>query len=319
MTDGSEIEVACAFSQLVADIHRRPRGQAHIIVFANEKGGVGKSTLAFHAAVALANAGASVLAIDCDTRQRSLHTALENRRATMTCLGIALPCPRAAVVERQGAAVLTQEMGRLGTGCRFVVIDAPGHDSPTARAAIALADTLVTPVNPSFVDLAHLGRFNPATMAVTTPGPFGALVGGLQRERVRQGHGAADWLLLKNRVRGSEVRQQELIDQALALLAKGLGARVGSGFAERVGYRELFMFGLTHPDIARIPQLGAVKVRETQEVDRMLAELRLPPMGVAAPRAETTRAWVRAQTRSNYLTALKAHVAPQSAPLRIRA
>ena len=208
-------------------------------------------------------------------------------------------------------------MARLGSGCRFILIDAPGSDTPTGRAALALADTLVTPVNPSFIDLAHLGRFNPATLTLTAPGPFGALVAGLQQERTRQGLPAADWLLLKNRVRSSEARQQERVDHALATLAQQLGARIGSGFAERVGYRELFVFGLTHPDLALIPQLGTIKARETQEVERMLAELRLPPVGIPAPREHAAQAWVQAQTRTSYLNALKAHVGPQSA-LRAR-
>lgn len=307
-----------ALGQLVADVHSRPRSRAHVIVFANEKGGVGKSTLAFHAAVALANAGAAVLAVDCDSRQRSLHTALENRRATTTCLGTKMPCPRLAVVEQSTTAGLFAEMARLGDKCRFILIDAPGHDTPAARSAIALADTLVTPVNPSFIDLAHLGRFNPATMELTAPGPFGALVASLQQERERQGLRTADWLLLKNRVRPNEARQQERVDHALVMLAEQLGARIGSGFAERVGYRELVSFGLTHPDLQRIPQLGAVKPRETQEVDRMLAELRLPPMGLPAPREQGSQAWVKAQTRTNYLKALKEHVAPQGG-LRARA
>jgi chromosome partitioning protein len=319
MLESSATEIDPEIAQLVANAHSRPRGSAHVIVFANEKGGVGKSTLAFHAAVALANAGATVLALDCDTRQRSLNSGLENRRATMTCLGIALPCPRSSVVERPGLVSLTQEMARLGSGCRFILIDAPGHDSPSGRAAIALADTLVTPVNPSFVDLAHLGRFNPATMTLTAPGPFGALVASIQQERARQGIAAADWLLLKNRVRTSEMRQQERVDHAIALLAEHLGARVGSGFTERVGYRELVVFGLTHPDLARIPQLGAAKARDTQEVERLLAELRLPPMEITNPRGATAQTRVLAQTRSNYLTSLKAHVAPQGAGLRARA
>lgn len=315
---GSGSGAAEAMARFVADARGRPRPPGHVIVFANEKGGVGKSTLAFHAAIALANAGAAVLALDCDTRQRSLNTALDNRRATATCLGISLPLPRAAVVEREGLAALTQEMARLGAGCRFILIDTSGSDTPTGRAALALADTLVTPVNPSFIDLAHLGRFNPTTLDLTAPGPFGALVAGLQAERVRQNLAPADWLLLKNRVRGSEARQQERVDHALGLLAERLGARIGSGFAERVGYRELFVFGLTHPDLQHIPQLGAIKARETQEVDRMLAELRLPPMGLPAPREHLGQAWVQAQTRASYLDALKAHVAPQGG-MRARA
>src|SRR5258708_15243031 len=38
-----------------------------------------------------------------------------------------------------------------------IVIDTPGRDDPVARAAILRADTLVTPMNDSFVDLDLIG------------------------------------------------------------------------------------------------------------------------------------------------------------------
>ena len=66
---------------------------AHLIVFANEKGGSGKSTTAVHVAVALASAGKRVAAIDLDTRQRTLARYLENRAATERRSGVALPTP----------------------------------------------------------------------------------------------------------------------------------------------------------------------------------------------------------------------------------
>ena len=55
----------------------------HRIVFANEKGGTGKSTTAVHVAIALAYRGAMVAAIDLDPRQRTLYRYLENRAETM--------------------------------------------------------------------------------------------------------------------------------------------------------------------------------------------------------------------------------------------
>ena len=65
----------------------------HFIVFANEKGGTGKSTTAVHSAVALAAAGRRVAALDLDTRQRTLGRYLDNRADTMRRLGEALPMP----------------------------------------------------------------------------------------------------------------------------------------------------------------------------------------------------------------------------------
>ncbi len=53
---------------------------AHVVVLGNEKGGVGKSTLAMHLAVALMNFGQRVATIDLDLRQRTLTQYIENRR-----------------------------------------------------------------------------------------------------------------------------------------------------------------------------------------------------------------------------------------------
>jgi Mrp family chromosome partitioning ATPase len=54
-------------SVVLRDLATRRRPQGHVITFANEKGGVGKSTLAFHCAVALAHRGMRVLAVDTAT------------------------------------------------------------------------------------------------------------------------------------------------------------------------------------------------------------------------------------------------------------
>src|SRR3546814_3598256 len=65
----------------------------HRIIFANEKGGTGKSTCAVHFAVALASQGWRVAGIDLDPRQRTFHRYLENRRNTETRRDITLPTP----------------------------------------------------------------------------------------------------------------------------------------------------------------------------------------------------------------------------------
>src|SRR3546814_6958329 len=76
-----------------------PNGQAHYIVFANEKGGTGKSTTAVHVAVALATQGHKVGVIDLDPRQRTVTRYLENREETSRRRGVTLPTPTYAVFE----------------------------------------------------------------------------------------------------------------------------------------------------------------------------------------------------------------------------
>ena len=80
-------------------------GQPHFIVFANEKGGTGKSTTAVHTAIALAASGHRVGALDLDQRQRTMTRYLENRDATMRRLGKDLPV---AADQRRRAVGLDQ-------------------------------------------------------------------------------------------------------------------------------------------------------------------------------------------------------------------
>ena len=53
---------------------------AHRIIFANEKGGSGKSTSAVHTAIALAVKGHKVTALDLDTRQRTFGRYRQSNR-----------------------------------------------------------------------------------------------------------------------------------------------------------------------------------------------------------------------------------------------
>ena len=76
-------------------------GQPHFIVFANEKGGTGKSTTAVHTAIALAASGHRVGALDLDQRQRTMTRYLENRDATMRRLDKELPHAAYEVLEDQ--------------------------------------------------------------------------------------------------------------------------------------------------------------------------------------------------------------------------
>lgn len=295
------------------DARRRPQG--HVITFANEKGGVGKSTLAFHCAVTLAHRGMNVLVVDCDRRQQSLDRFLEARDGTARALKVALPRPSHVVLDKQSGAVLAQEIERLGRGCDFVMIDLAGQDSPTARRAIALADTVVTPVNCSPTDLDALGRINPVTRRFRQAGPFAEIVAALRAERMARGQPGFDWVVAKNRVRNCEHRLIAAVDANLATMARHLGFRAIEGLTERIAYRELLAFGLTQLDLRLIPDLGAPRSTNLRELRAMVDGLHLPCPAASrrVPGTVKASAPVPVRTAHNYREAMAATVAARTA------
>jgi len=271
---------------VLEDLAARPRPDAHIIVLANEKGGVGKSTVAFHTCMALCDQGFKVAAVDLDFRQQSLARVLAFREATARRLGIELPSPQYTAMHHTSGALLCQELARVGWHADYIVIDVAGHDSPLARRAIALANTLVTPVNSSFVDLDLLGRFNPSTQELLGPGFFANMVNELREERLRRDMGTIDWVVMQNRVRRGISNNQARVDGALQCLAPRAGFRLGQGLTERVAYRELFLLGLTHLDLRHIPDLSHMRAQARDEIFGLLEDMGLPrPDAPGAPGA----------------------------------
>src|SRR5688500_11125228 len=97
--------------------------QPHFIVFANEKGGTGKSTTAVHTAIALAASGHRVAALDLDSRQRTMTRYLENRDATTRRLQQDLPLARYQVLDQQSEEALDATIAQLSDDADVLVID----------------------------------------------------------------------------------------------------------------------------------------------------------------------------------------------------
>ncbi len=292
---------------IIRDIASRPRLRPHIVTFANEKGGVGKSTLAFHVAVALAHAGQRVVAIDLDRRQRTLERGLAYRGGTAGNLGIPLPSPQFAVLDQPSTASLYQTINRLGGDADFAILDVAGADSPIFRRVVALADTLVTPVNASFLDLELLGRINPVTGVPESAGCFGRTVRELREEKAAHELGRIEWVVVKNRLRAAEKRHINRVDDALERLSVSNDFRVGQGLSERVAFRELFQFGLTHLDLELLPDMIRPQASSREEIATLIADLGLKVE--ARDRADCTArpgARVLKRTRRDFRAALQA-------------
>ena len=264
--------------------------RAHIIVFANEKGGTGKSTTAVHVAVALAAQGRRVAAIDLDTRQKTMVRYLENRAATVRREATDLPSPRFEVFDPTRDANIDRRLDELAVDAEFIVVDTPGRDDPFALKAAGRADTLVTPVNDSFVDLDLIGQVDPDTYKIKRPSFYAEVVWDARKVRAKSDGGTVDWVLLRNRLQHLEARNMRRVGAAIDELAKRVGFRVIPGLGERVIYRELFPKGLTLLDLGAIKDAGMSHVAARQELRELIAALQLPPPEDLLNRAERTAA-----------------------------
>ena len=112
-----------------------------IIALLNQKGGVGKTTLAVHLAEVLSRLDKSVLLVDADPQGSALDWAA-NRPDNPRFPVIGLPKP-----------TLHRELPAIAKNHDFVLIDGPPRVNELARAAIMASDVVLIPVQPSPFDV----------------------------------------------------------------------------------------------------------------------------------------------------------------------
>ena len=251
-----------------------------VIVVGNEKGGSGKSTVAMHIAVALMKSGERVGTIDLDSRQRSFTRYVENRREWANRVGRDLEIPNHTCVDADDSlAVFVSTVDTLAQTCSYIVIDTPGHDNPLMRLAHSMADTLITPLNDSFVDFDVLGNVDPETFAVTGTSHYARMVEETRRQRQLLNNAETDWIVLRNRLSSLGSRNKRLVGEGLQELSRRLGFRSIDGFAERVIFREFYPRGLTALDdldgatLGTRPTMSHVTAR--LEIESLLTALML--------------------------------------------
>jgi chromosome partitioning protein len=285
---------------------------AHVVVLGNEKGGSGKSTTAMHVAVALLKAGQKVATIDLDCRQKSLTHYVENRRSWALRKRINLEIPTHHCVSRaEGPSVEANEAAEFNDFANavaaveqthdFVVIDTPGTDNYLMRLGHSMADTLITPLNDSFVDFDVLAAVDPATFAVAKESQYAEMVGDARRQRRLVDGALSDWVVVRNRLSMLGSRNKRLVGDGLAELSRRLGFRLADGIGERVVYREFFPRGLTALDnldevtLGTRPSMSHVSARE--EVMALLEVLRLPLDERGRKRAAARAEWLVEMTK----------------------
>ena len=266
---------------------------AHIIVVGNEKGGAGKSTVSMHVATALARMGHRVGALDLDLRQKTMGRYTENRRKFLDKAGIDLPGPDYRDLPEIDPASLkpgeniydhrlSAAVADLERGNDFILIDCPGSHTRLSQVAHSLADTLVTPLNDSFVDFDLLAHVDSDGDKIIGPSVYSEMVWNARQLRAQAGLQPIDWVVLRNRMGAQQMVNKQKMEKALERLAKRIGFRVAPGFNERVIFRELFPRGLTLLDLKDlgVKGLNISNVAARQELRDLIKALNLPGVTV---------------------------------------
>jgi len=296
---------------MLVQVSARRAVSAHVIVVGNEKGGTGKSTLAMHLSVALMNFGQRVATIDLDSRQKTFTHYVENRHAWAKRCGGRLKVPTHFCVSSGSTRKLDENeaieftrfadaLASIERAYDFLVIDTPGTDNHLTRLAHSMADTLVTPINDSYVDFDVLGRVDPNTFAVTGESHYAQMVREARLQRRLVDGARMDWVVMRNRLSLIDSGNRQRISKALTEMATRIGFRVAEGLAERVVYREFFPRGLTALDDsdeatpATHPSPSHLAAR--QEVMGLLEAIKLPLDERGQQRADAQAKWILARS-----------------------
>ena len=261
----------------------------YVIVLGNEKGGTGKSTTAMHLVTALLRLGYQVGTIDIDARQGTLSRYIDNRKHYVETNKVDLPLPQhyrltrstedsTKTAEDQDKANFEKTYQDLGSK-DFIVIDTPGHDLFLSRLAHSYADTLITPLNDSFIDLDVLVHLKSDSMEMERPSIYADWVWEQKKHRAMRDRGSIDWIVLRNRLSSIHAHNKQRMETVLSQMSKRLAFRLVPGFSERVIFRELFLQGLTLldlTDVGRPMQLSHVAAR--QELRDLMNTINLPPL-----------------------------------------
>ena len=271
----------------------------HVIVVGNEKGGSGKSTTAFHLAIFLLYQGFRVASIDVDSRQQTFTAYVKNRRHWARAHDLRLPhTTHFHLPVGQGDSIkanqrvefdlFRQAVTEVEGDADFLIVDTPGFDTHLTRLAHSMADTLITPLNDSLIDLSVMANMDPVTGEPTQVSHYARLVQRARAQRLSIDGQTIDWVLVRNRIAMISSKSMRQVQSGLEQIALRLGCRVADGIAERVIFRSLFPMGLTVFDplddslLGGLPSVSHVSAR--QEYRHLVEALHLPISAKAARR-----------------------------------
>ena len=230
--------------------------KTHIIIVGNEKGGTGKSTISMHIIVALLKKGLKVSSMDLDFRQSTLSRYIENRIKSSF---VEIPMHKKIapsendskeIAFKDDAALFVKTLDDFKDS-DYIVIDTPGHDNNLSQIAHSHADTLVSPLNDSLIDLDVFIRLEKKQNDRIKPSVYAQMVWEQKKKKAMIG-GQINWVVARNRINHIHSKNKQKIIHILSQLSKKLGFSLINGLSDRVIFKELFVDGGTLFDIDKM-------------------------------------------------------------------
>jgi len=235
----------------------------HIFVIGNEKGGAGKTTCSMHLIVGLLENGLKVASLDADCRQGSLTRYIENRKTynmrnpeqqvLMPVHFLLQESKKENLKEKQAEEEqhFLELLAKAKESADIVVIDTPGTYSFLSCLAHSHADTVITPINDSFIDIDVMAKVDGEDLKVVSPSIYSQMVWEQKLARAQRDQGTIDWIVMRNRLSTIDAQNKRNVAKVLEELEKRIRFRQAPGFSERVIFRELFPQGLTLLDLKK--------------------------------------------------------------------
>ncbi|MES2214536.1 MAG: division plane positioning ATPase MipZ [Pseudomonadota bacterium] len=241
----------------------KPIKLPYVFVIGNEKGGAGKTTCSMHLIAGMLDSGLKVSSIDIDCRQHSLTRYIQNReiynsknptkpvpmsKHFLLKEGTAPNVSEREMEEKDQFEKVFQEASKQGD---VIIIDTPGSHSFLSRLAHSYADTVVTPINDSFLDIDVMAKINPDDLSVVEPSIYSQMIWEQKMERAKRDRGSIEWVVMRNRLSNLDATNKRSVAEVLDKLSKRISFKLAPGFSERVIFRELFLQGLTLLDLTK--------------------------------------------------------------------
>ncbi|MDR1694029.1 MAG: division plane positioning ATPase MipZ [Lactobacillaceae bacterium] len=254
--------------------------KAHIIVVSNEKGGTGKSTISMHLATLLLYEGYNVATIDMDGRQGTFTKYIENRKKYNQKSYINLPISyhlSFSIDDEDGSnpELIGRHIKDLAKKYDAIIIDTPGTKNYLFDEAHKYADTLITPISDSLLDLNVMADIDFNTKKIGKPGHYANHIWDVKKYLAARNKPYLNWVVAGNRISSFNSKNKTKVMEYLERLSKLYGFKLFFGIKDRAIYKELFLDGLTILDMNndRLKMKMSISHIAAKREIRKLAEL----------------------------------------------